>query len=392
MLPPIRRVWATKRDILTLAQKSTAVLISVQILSLNSRCDAAFFARKLAEPGNPLSYGFAGAGSSLSPSGQIAGYARVSSGSVLPIDVAVVWDDSGVYRYLPVVGQYQQAYANGFGSGEVPVGAIRFDSTDVIHPAIWDRADGSARILPTVEQFGQAVQGVGQYIAGFSLLSTHVEACYWDNDGVHRVTGMEDRASQGFSINSSGWYVGTTTHPTQGRAGFFGRGGTATLLVHPDFPNTLAFDINESNVIAGEYRPRVPIQQQRAMAVRGGVMQDLGLLAPFSAATAYAVNDDGTIVGAASHYGGDVARALIWVPGANSPLDLNDFVDINGVTLIRAMDINDAGQILAEGLHDGGGWSYYLLSPIPEPAGLFFAAAGALLLRRRRPAASACTT
>jgi hypothetical protein len=91
---------------------------------------------------------------------------------------------------------------------------------------------------------------------------------------------------------------------------------------------------------------------------------------------AYAINNDRTVVGGAQRLGGDFDRALIWWQGSLTPQDLNGFVNIPEATLIDAYRINNAGQILAEARLHAGGFAYYVLTPVPEPAG----AVGCLIL------------
>jgi hypothetical protein len=65
-------------------------------------------------------------------------------------------------------------------------------------------------------------------------------------------------------------------------------------------------------------------------------------------------------------------------PGDTQPTDLNTLVNIPNETLVDAMDINNAGQILARGFN-----GYYIFTPIPEPAMLGATAITSILLRRR---------
>jgi hypothetical protein len=90
------------------------------------------------------------------------------------------------------------------------------------------------------------------------------------------------------------------------------------------------------------------------------------------------------VVGAAMQIGGDFERALIWPNGSTTPLDLNDFVNIPGATLIDAYRINNAGQILAEARLTGGGYAYYRLDPVPEPAAAVALLCAGMLPRRSR--------
>jgi len=341
-----------------------------------------YAAIQLEIPGSPIFYGFGGTGG-LSRDGAVAGYRRISPDLTLPIDQAVVWNDAGIHTLLPVNASYAQATAFGFAMGDNPVGGISLNLGELIRPVIWEPS--GPRFLESPTGFGGALSGSKNYIAGCTL-GGGLAASYWDAAGFHAIGGLIGRDSQAFSINNAGFYVGPSNHPTQGRAGFIGQNGTSKLLVHPNFPNTLAFDINDSNWVAGEYRPT---DSQRAFVWHDDTFIDLGLFPGYNAAKAYAINNDNTLVGGASNYGGDVERALVWFNGSLTPQDLNEFVDIPGATLINGLDVNNAGQIFAEARLDasaGGGYAYYVLTPIPEPACLalvVMAVAGSMNRPRR---------
>jgi probable HAF family extracellular repeat protein len=126
-----------------------------------------------------------------------------------------------------------------------------------------------------------------------------------------------------------------------------------------------------------------------------GSMTELGdLPGGIEQSFAYAIADTGCIAGGSSSAEGTY-RAALW--SADGQLfDLNDLLDASGAgwTLTAATDINNVGQIVAEGQYDPdgpGGASPVthgiLLTPIPEAAmSLFCASASAagLLIRRRR--------
>ncbi len=347
-------------------------------------------------PSESLLYNFWGIATSLSPSGKIAGFSRRSI-STAPIDQAILWDNAGVPSVLPVNGPYRQAYANGFSAGENPVGFITVNAGELPRPTVWE-PDGP-RFLGSHTGFGVAISGSQNFIAGYALRDNgdgnDVTATYWDGDGFHQIQGLDNRVSRAFTVNNNGWYVGPSfiRNVPNSHAGFIGQGGTSQLLVHPDFPNTFAFDINDNNWVAGEYRPTDPQEPSTVIAQLPFAWHDdqfiaLGLFPGFNAAKAYAINNDNTLVGGASNFGGDVEKALVWFNGANTPQDLNTFVNIPGATLINGLDINNAGQIFAEARIDpsaGGGYAYYVLTPIPEPASAAAVVLGvAGLLRRRR--------
>lgn len=152
--------------------------------------------------------------------------------------------------------------------------------------------------------------------------------------------------------------------------------------------NSAAYGINDVDEIVGEINGR-------ALLVRGGVSQDLGVLPGHTTSSARAVNNKGQVVGdsvtagGASHaflwdmgtmrnlgtLPGDVAsearainvtgdvvgrsgvadfstsRAVLWQSGA--AVDLNSLVTAAGWFLTSATGINDVRQIVGVGLRDG---------------------------------------
>jgi MYXO-CTERM domain-containing protein len=146
-----------------------------------------------------------------------------------------------------------------------------------------------------------------------------------------------------------------------------------------------AFDINDSEAIVGIYFPEPA--RRRAYVLHGTEVRELPPLLGDLESYAGAINDDECIVGMSIDSLG-ASTAIVYLNGSATPTDLNTLVDpIPGVYLERAIDINDAGQILVEG-YGTGGEHYYVLTPTPEPVAgaMLLGLAGIGLLRRRRRA------
>ena len=107
------------------------------------------------------------------------------------------------------------------------------------------------------------------------------------------------------------------------------------------------------------------------------------MLPGYFEAIAQGINNDRTVVGSIRG-SGDWERALIWPNGSPTPIDLNDFVNVPGVTFIQGLDINNAGQILAEGRLHAGGYAYYVLTPVPEPSTFALVGLGVIACAIRR--------
>jgi hypothetical protein len=105
-----------------------------------------------------------------------------------------------------------------------------------------------------------------------------------------------------------------------------------------------------------------------AYVARGDDARTLGLLPGSSESFAWAINNTDTIVGwNLTGESGFPYTAVIYPNGSTLPTDLNMLIDpLDGVRLARALDINEAGQILVEG-YGAGTFHHYVLSPTPEP-------------------------
>lgn len=321
----------------------------------------------------------------LSEDGRAGGYVRVSNDTD-PIDVPTIWDSAGHPTPAPVLGSYRQGYISGFTPAGVGIGLLY--TPPAFPPPAGIFTNKGFQPLPDFGRGGSAKAANYTTICGetYFLQSSgffESRATIWDASGARLVTGIPDVKSGCFAINSSGVYVGGLSLRAPGggivNRGFIGRDGSGEVLEHDDYEITRANDINGANLIIGQWTPDGGLTPRGFLAEAfGDEIVDLGLLAGFDGVIPRAINDSGEIVGSASQ-GGTGARALYWPAGATQPTDLNTLVDLPGVTLLSAMDINNAGQILTRGT--GG---YYILTPVPEPATAAALAVAGLVARRRR--------
>jgi probable HAF family extracellular repeat protein len=181
-------------------------------------------------------------------------------------------------------------------------------------------------------------------------------------------------------INSSGQVVGYATNIAElPRAFLYSGTGPMQDLGTLGGATSFARDINHLGHVIGT--PALSDGTSHAFLWTGsGPMQDLGI-----AGIPTAINNSGQIVGSSSVAGSQ--HAFVYL--GNGPMqDLNGLIDpASGWTLSAAIDINDRGQIVGEGISPSGETHAFLLNPVPEPSSLIIFATGGIVLagwRRRR--------
>jgi probable HAF family extracellular repeat protein len=178
--------------------------------------------------------------------------------------------------------------------------------------------------------------------------------------------------SGALGINASGQIVG---HSLNGQGQDLSTlGGTQSQ----------ANDISDSGIIVGD-SSTTNNASYHAFIIRNGQMTDLGSLTAFSS-YGTAVNDQGQAIGSFSD--GTYGYPYLWDSDSGMrPLNnLLDPVAGAGWTLLEADDINNVGQIVGYGFHNGVVRGF-LLTPVPEPSALALSAivgvAAGLLTRKR---------
>jgi hypothetical protein len=307
----------------------------------------------------------------LSDDGRAVGYIRLQNYG-MPIDAPFVWQPDGTPTQLPVQYPYFFSYANAFALDGSPVGAVRNGNPGIAIPGYWTETGFVS--FSYIGEGGGIFAAVGDFYVG-TTGERDIDGIYlpqstvWDANGnPTRVTGLPGtrRTESIGRVNASGLYVGSTRDRAISGSlgkGFIGSGSVAQVLQYNGFNVFTARDINDSGLILGAHASTNAFGSYRGYVADAfsNEIRDLGLLSGFSQLFVGSLNNAGEVVGTATNTGtGD--RALYWSPGATQPTDLNTLVNLPGVTLVEAMDINNAGQILTRGT--GG---YYILTPIPDP-------------------------
>lgn len=140
--------------------------------------------------------------------------------------------------------------------------------------------------------------------------------------------------------------------------------GTMTDLYTTANQFSSANDINNSGEIVGQDASR------NAILYSHGTTTRLGSLPGRPICDTKDINNSGQVVGICYNTDGAAPRAFLYSNGTMT--DLNTLIDSpsgsSGWTLNRALAINDAGWIVANGTNATSGTHAFLLTPVPEPS------------------------
>jgi len=158
------------------------------------------------------------------------------------------------------------------------------------------------------------------------------------------------------AINAAGEVVGISRQKKE-TVSFVYRDGAAARLDVLGSTEHEALGINATGQVCGSYRPADDNQIGRGYLWRNGVSIDLGQLpGPKQSVQARALNDAGVVVGSSTVVAPPSPRqphAFVWQDG--TMVDLNRLIDgdADGWVLNKAVDVNNAGQIVGQGRHHG---------------------------------------
>ena len=201
--------------------------------------------------------------------------------------------------------------------------------------------------LGGVSSSALAINNQGQ-IAGYARTSDNKSHAFlWDNFTMKDLGSLNGYHSSARGINEIGQIVGSTG--SQSYAVLYEGGKIKDLGVLPGDYMSFAYAINNNGEIVGySYSSSI---NRSAFLYSNGIMTDLGTIGGHSS-FAYAINDNSQIVGV-SWNENDIERAFLYQNG-----EMIDLGSLDGISHSRGLGINNAGQIVGLSLTSGADWDW----------------------------------
>lgn len=236
-------------------------------------------------------------------------YGHASNGSN---NVPVRWDDRGAPTVLPLPGTASGGALEGVSDdGRTRAGGVTVpegQSTRSV-PARWSGENVQLLPLPDSETWGVATAAADDgTVVGYQQASSGEKtALIWSGGEVHKVPTERGRSTAATDINNLGVVIGTDTH-VAGKLtkGFVITGGQRSDLSGPNGRSVFPAAINDQGAIVGSYE--ISSSETRALlAEPGSFAVDLNTLLPpdsgWTLESAKDINNLGQIVGFGKHNG-----------------------------------------------------------------------------------------
>jgi probable HAF family extracellular repeat protein len=294
-------------------------------------------------------------GNTLNERGDVAGVAATGSNTVS----AFLYSDGSMYQLGSLGGS--SSYGYGLNDTGQLTGVAYTAGDAATHAFLYQ--DGLFTDLVGLggsSSAGYAINDSGQ-VTGYARLSGDIASrAFIYSDGLMDELGtLGGKHSVGYGINRGGDVTGAASTGYRDAMHAFWYDYNYGSLTDLGTLGGSSRQITGAANIVGD-------MAAHAFLYSAGVMRDIGTLGG-SFSVGFSINTAGVVTGASSIAGNAGSHAFLYVNEAM--LDLNQLLDPSEVlsttvTLTRATDINDAGQIVADGLDRNTGQTHaYLLTP-----------------------------
>ncbi len=325
--------------------------------------------------------------SSMNESGQIVGSSSAADGT----RQAFIYDHGTVTYLGSLLGG--DMYGMGINAVGQVTGVGLSPDNSVQHAYLYSAGSlidlGTLRVDESEgydESGGYAVNDRGQ-VSGFASTGSGHHAFLYSGGVMHDLGDFGEDEGSGNDVNEAGQVAGFSALHNDSHAFLYSGGVMHDLGTLGGF-NSTATAIDELGNVVGYAQYDWLSAAYHAFLYSGGSMLDLGTLGGDSSFAAD-INDIGQIIGNSNTTSSSL-HAFLYSDGVMR--DLNDLIAPSfqaDWTLTSAISINNKGEILGSGIHDGVGANFLLVAlPLPEPGdwGMMFAGFAAIggMQRRRR--------
>ena len=342
--------WITRR-------LSKWLVITVFDLLLVLLCPASLTAQQKYAVKDLGTFGADSAANAISNNGLVVGYSTGPNG-----DRAFIWDKvNGMVEVgMPCPESFAISSAFGVNSKGQVVGVCGGFNAFTF---LWDPING-ARPLASANCAGSGGRGINEngQVSGSINVSVNCQeviqthAFRWDGT-LHDLgvlsSSLQYPSSEGMAINKDGVVAGFSSSDSSLRAVLWGPAGIQNLGTLGYY--SFARGINDSKQVVGQSAvPESPDDTHGFIWDTVSGMRDLGTLPGGVYSVANGINNGGLVVGKANSPNDfENPHAFLW-DSRNGMRDLNNLIPPDsGWVLVEATAINDSGQIVGWGYHDG---------------------------------------
>lgn len=316
----------------------------------------------------------------INDNGQVVGFSYATQSSA---NRAFLYDSAtGMQDIGTLGGSMSEAYDIN-NRGQI-VGSSYTTSNSDLRAFAYDPATGMREIASSgTSSQAYGINEIGQIVGynSIGLADGKWHAFLYDPaTGFELLTKSGQISSAAFGINDNGQVAGriTTTSGAKTNTAFLYDPVTGFDEI-TSLGRSWAEDINNSNQMVGAFHVYTddggeihPFYYDESYG-----MQDIGIFGG-NYAKATAINDSGQVVGYSTVLEESGYHAFLYET-TNGMQDLNDLVNDNLWSIIKANDINQSGQIVGYGIYDGNHQAFLMtpeIDPVPEPATILLLGSG----------------